>query len=296
MNEVATLTKFETNLVSAADSCDIARKEKNHTIQALKLAKGLSDLKRALLVPEVLNIIKELMNTPTGFVTDKDPNKKIKDKVSGQWVSPAPYPDSVIVDCVADAMSKGLTIHNNEFNIIVGRMYPAQSGFTRKLADFKRDNKIKAGYLPSIPVKRGNVYFCEAVAWWQKQGEERQEEIISWNLAAFSEDAALGKVKKRANEWLFNELSGNTWTSAEDYNDFNPIANEKDIDMPRPAPTKTPVIPISAILNAIGKAENIDILNEKWQKAQTTDHKDNQEVKDAYDKRAKELQIKMGGE
>lgn len=56
-----------------------------------------------------------------------------------------------------------------------------------------------------------------------------------------------------------------------------------------PAPTKTPVIPISAILNAIGKAESIKVLDEKWQKAQTTDHKDSQEVKDAYVKRKAEL-------
>ncbi len=53
--------------------------------------------------------------------------------------------------------------------------------------------------------------------------------------------------------------------------------------------TKTPVIPISAILKAISNAESIDVLNEKWQKAQTTDHKDSQEVKDAYDKRKGEL-------
>jgi len=53
--------------------------------------------------------------------------------------------------------------------------------------------------------------------------------------------------------------------------------------------TPPPVIPISAILNAIGKAESIDVLNEKWKKAQTTDHKDSQEVKDAYDKRKGEL-------
>lgn len=281
--EEITLTSFETNLVIAAESCDIARKEKNHTIQALKLAKGLSELKKALLVPEVLNIIKELMNTPTGFLTDKGTTTK----------SPTPYADKIVVECVADAMSKGLTIHNNEFNIIAGRMYPAQSGFVRKLADFKREHKIKANYLPSVPINKSGKYFCEVIVWWQKEGETRQEEKLAWNLTAFSEDAALGKVKKRANEWLFNELTGNTWSSSEDFNDFSPANNTNDIDMP---PTKTPVIPISAILNAISKAESIDILNEKWQKAQTTDHKDSQEVKDAYDKRVKELQTKMSGE
>jgi hypothetical protein len=286
-NEMVVLTAFETNLVAAADSCDIARKEKNHTIQALRLAKGLSELKRALLVPEVLNIIKELMDTPTGFLTDKDPNKKVKNKTSGNWESPIPYNDKIVVECVADAMSKGLTIHNNEFNIIAGRMYPAQSGFVRKLADFKREHKIKANYLPSVPVNKSGKYYCEVVVWWQKEGEARQEEKLAWNLQAFSEDAALGKVKKRANEWLFNELTGNTWSSNEDFSDFSTV-NDNDIEAPLPE-TQTPVIPISAILNAISKAETVEILNEKWQKAQTTVHGDSQEVKEAYDKRKGEL-------
>jgi len=63
----------------------------------------------------------------------------------------------------------------------------------------------------------------------------------------------------------------------------------KDAVMPDTPETQTPVIPISAILTAISKAETVDILNEKWQKAQTTDHGDSQEVKDAYDKRKGEL-------
>jgi len=283
-NEIA-LTDFESNLVMAAESCDIARKEKNHTVQALKLAKGLSELKKALLVPEVLIIIKELMNTPTGFLTDKDPSKKVKNKSTGNWEAPAPYSDAVVVECVADAMSKGLTIHNNEFNIIAGRMYPAQSGFVRKLADFKREHKIKANYLPSVPVNKAGKYFCEVVVWWQKEGEGRQEEKLAWNLTAFSEDAALGKVKKRANEWLFNELTGNTWSSSDDFNDFSVVNNDKDIEMT----VNKPAIPISAILNAIGKAETLEALSEKWQKAQKTDHKDSKEVEEAYQKRMKEL-------
>lgn len=286
MNEVAKLTKFETNLVSAANVCEIARKEKDHTIQAIRLAKGMSDLRKALMQPEILGLIKELMNTPTGFVTDKDPSKPIKNKQTQQWETPKPYPDSVVVDCVADAMSKGLTIHNNEFNILVGRMYPAQSGFTRKLADFKRDNKIKAGYLPSIPVKKGNVYFCEAIVWWQKTGEDKQQETISWNLAAFSEDAALGKVKKRANEWLFNELSGNTWTSAEDYNDFNPTANANDIEMPieeQNKTTSTPPPTVKTVITALQSSGSLGDLDVKYKKAcDVYGYKGNDEVHAAY--------------
>ena len=64
----------------------------------------------------------------------------------------------------------------------------------------------------------------------------------------------------------------------------------KDAVMPDVPETKLPVIPINAILNAISKAETLVVLEEKWKKAQTTDHKDSAEVKDAFVKRMQELQ------
>lgn len=260
--EIATLTSFEINLVAAAESCEVARKEVNHTIQALKLAKGLSDLKKALLAPQVLAIIKEFMNSPMGFLTDKDPSKSVKNKKTGNWENPAPYSDSVVVECLADAMSKGLTIHNNEFNIIAGRMYPAQSGFVRKLQEFKREHSIKANYLPSIPVFKGGSYYCEVVAWWQKPNEKREEAKLSWNITAFSEDAALGKVKKRANEWLFNELTGNTWSSSEDFHDFSEVNNKGDIEMDKEV--KVFKITKEAAISAFVESKDMNELKAKW--------------------------------
>ena len=58
---------------------------------------------------------------------------------------------------------------------------------------------------------------------------------------------------------------------------------------PQAPEPQAPVIPISAILKAISTADSHNVLCEKWKKAQTTCHGDSQEVKDAYDKRAKEL-------
>jgi len=48
-------------------------------------------------------------------------------------------------------------------------------------------------------------------------------------------------------------------------------------------------ITLEAILSAFESAKSLEILNEKWQKAQQTDHKDSDELKIAYDKKIKEL-------
>tara|TARA_R110002020_G_scaffold144145_2_gene317021 strand:- start:2248 stop:2826 length:579 start_codon:yes stop_codon:yes gene_type:complete len=57
-----------------------------------------------------------------------------------------------------------------------------------------------------------------------------------------------------------------------------------------------PKITIKAILDAFKAAENFDALDEKWQKAQQTDHAGSDEIEKAYEERSKEIQTKMSGE
>jgi len=55
-------------------------------------------------------------------------------------------------------------------------------------------------------------------------------------------------------------------------------------------PQKTqPKITIKAILSAFESAVDLNALIDKWNKAQKTEHKDNQELKDSYDKKMIEL-------
>ena len=50
-----------------------------------------------------------------------------------------------------------------------------------------------------------------------------------------------------------------------------------------------PKITIKAILDAFESAVDLNALNDKWQKAQQTEHKDSQELKDSYDKKLIDL-------
>ncbi len=68
--------------------------------------------------------ITELMNTPQGFLTDKDPKRKPGEKV---------YEWPVIRDAVVMALMKGFSFTNNEMNIIAGKFYPTKEGWIARL-------------------------------------------------------------------------------------------------------------------------------------------------------------------
>ena len=222
MSTELTLTKKDNELVEAVNNCIMAREEQNHISRALLLAKGIRQVKDVLASNEVYSEISGLMNSPVGFLTDKDPKKPIKNKQTNKYEAPQPYNKEVIIDCVAEALSLGLYLHNNEFNIIAGRCYPAQAGFKRMLREFKDKHGIKTDIIEEIPVGRkvGNQfsYLCKCTVRWQlSENDKWHDKVLTWNIVAFSEDAAIGKMQKRANEFLFNELSGNNWVSSEGY-------------------------------------------------------------------------------
>ena len=240
------LSTEEMDLVSCVEACELARGISNHTIQAIQLAKGMKDLKACLAHPSIYEIIEDMMNSPAGFMTDKDPKK-----------NKAPYEKETVLDCCAQALSYGLALINNEFNIIADRMYPAQAGYDRKLREFKNEHRIKCGFVAEVPKLTGKVgnqnnYYCKSTAWWNSPSEGREEQELAWNLVGVSEDQVLGKVKKRSEQWLFNELSGNTWGTAEDYVDAKELAESIETSLVKKV-TPEQVAKIEASLKVLGK-------------------------------------------
>jgi len=93
-----------------------------------------------------------------------------------------------------------------------------------------------------------------------------------------------------ANKTVFRRLS--KWLPmspeiAQKMDDVEKI--EFDFEMPKPKEPKTPGIPLVKILKAMKEAPDKATLDEKWQKAQTTEHKNSKEVEAAYQARAQEL-------
>lgn len=285
-DEIQKIKESDQKLMLAVDSCIMARDHKNHVIQALQLARGVSQLKEVLAMPEVYHEIEALMNDHIGFVTDKNPAKKVQDKKTGDWVATKPYHKDVVISCVAEALSLGLYLHNNEFNIIAGRCYPAQSGFKRMLSDFKKRTGIQTEVIPGVPKRDAGGWLCSCKVAWTLKGQTREERVLSWNLQAFSSDAALGKVSKRAHQWLFNELTENNWSSSEDYID----ANEKD--PVKIQPREDDLKPEQKAPNfaaAFKACDNLESLKVKFESEACQKHKDNPNMIAAYEQRKKEL-------
>lgn len=84
---------------------------------ALEAATAMQQVREAF-DTDIMAMVKPLMNTPLGFLTDRPPGGK----------NP-PYPDDVIRDCCIEGALKGVQLIGNQINIIAGRCYIAKAGW-----------------------------------------------------------------------------------------------------------------------------------------------------------------------
>lgn len=220
-NQLTVKEEQETALVEAVNKCHLASSMKNDTIKSLKLAAGVDQLKKVLLQPEIQNLIMGFQNNAIGFLTDRKENG---------------YPANVVINSVIEALGAGAYLHGNEFNIIAGRCYFAQSFFVRKVREYCTEHKIKRHF--NYTVKRlgqdGKQSKWEVkanIAWKLPSEEEKQTTVETYNLVGMSEDQVIGKAVKRSHQWLYNELTNNNFICVPD-NDF-------DFDMPLEKPKFT---------------------------------------------------------
>jgi len=209
---LAKTTKTETALVSAIDNCHLAAEMKNTAVKSLKLAHGVVQLREALNHPEVLSTIMGLQNTGVGFLTDR--------KGSG-------YDSDIVVNAVIEGLSNGAMIHNNEMNIIGGRCYLAQSFFARKLREYCTSHGVKRHFSYTTkylePSGKQKKFSVTAKISWAYPAKDKQEHSETYELVGMTTDQVVGKAKKRAFAWLYNELSDNNYPVAPDEDTFDMV-------------------------------------------------------------------------
>lgn len=160
---------------------------------------------REMMDENVMTVLRSLMNTQIGFKTDmpskKDPQSR-------------PYGDDVLRDCAIEAMLKGVLWIGNQFNILAGRCYLTQEGYTYKLENM--DGLSSFAFHPGVPraIKdAGAVVRCN-VSWTYKgvKGQlidETGKPGVDFAIKTDSTvDQILGKAKRKAYKLAHDTLVG----------------------------------------------------------------------------------------
>lgn len=177
--------------------------------RALLTAQAVDEL-RSLFTPGVNKLLRSLMNTPLGFMTDRDPIRN--SKVTS-------YSDEVIRDCAIESLLYDVGWTSNEFNIIAGRCYITQAGYGRKLR--KTEGFTDWNEAPGIPVlHQGKVVVrvaqsCKVngVVYELKDGEGKPGRAWAIKVNEYmGDDAIVGKAMRKSRKALFEQIHGSEHT------------------------------------------------------------------------------------
>lgn len=185
----------------------------------LAVAQAMTDM-RALLTPQAMAPVMALMNSPLGFLTDRDPKNQDR---NGNAMTP--YGVDVVRDCVIESKLRGYHVVGNEFNIISGRFYAAKNGIRRKVTTFKGVTDFKDTYeVPRVIGDKGAIVKCRAV--WKKDGiaDALDREIPVKVNSFMGSDAILGKAERKLLKSVHDRLSGTITPDGEvDEDDIAPV-------------------------------------------------------------------------
>lgn len=217
---LVTQTERITEMEAVMQECSLDRLGSVGSMQrALTLAKGVNRL-RQLLTKDMMEDVMQLMNTPLGFLTDRDPNKN-KDV--------EPYPMETVRDSVIEAKLKGFEVVGNEFNIIAGRFYGTKEGYIGKLSRLPglSDLICTFGIVRIAPDNSKAIVPCSAT--WRfngvkarrpVEGTEWEDVVVRLNRGQ-NEDAALGKAERKFRARIYAQITGSEQSDAENDPDVN---------------------------------------------------------------------------
>lgn len=198
--------KLDSNVLSVIGSEKIQGFQKAYLV-----AEAISQLSE-LLTPEYMKPIMALQGNRLGFKSDKDLVKS----QGGGYVKGPGYPESVVKNCLIEAVLMGLQPVNNQFNIIGGNMYPTKEGCGYLLNNFKGLSYNLVCSLPRINSDKTSAAVDVKIS-WVLNGESKEETIpIPIKMDAYtSVDALIGKATRKGRAWLLSRISGMEITDGE---------------------------------------------------------------------------------
>lgn len=167
--------------------------------RTLKSASALVKVREFFHSKEVYQqLLQPLAGTQLGFLTDK-PN----------------YSQPIISECATEAFLNGLFLTGNEFNIIAGKMYPAQVGKFRLITEVKGLSEFR--FEINI-TKDSSVVECEASWLMGGKKEALKTTIHIKQNSASTVDNNYGKAKSKLFTRVLERIAGICMPEADDLN------------------------------------------------------------------------------
>lgn len=156
--------------------------------KAYIIADAVGELK-TLLTKEYMKPIMALQGSRLGFKADKI------------------YDESIVRDCLIDAVLSGVQPFGNQFNIIAGNMYITKEGFGYLLGNLPGLSYDITFELPRIKDESAAIV---AIINWKLNGEAKEKKMdIPVKVNKFmGTDAVIGKATRKARAWLYNTIAG----------------------------------------------------------------------------------------
>jgi hypothetical protein len=196
-----------TALESRADQFRTAIAEAPPFKRAFLVAEAMRQL-REMITPEMLASIQAGEGQALGFKTDK-------------WKDGKNYPVEVIRDVTIEATLRGVSMVNNEVNIISGGFYMAKNGCKRRAKEWPGLSGLQVAF--GVPEMKGGEALVSVRSVYWLDGKEHRFDRTEKNLegggtfdnriairvnAGQGSDAILGKAERKFYAALLEHLSG----------------------------------------------------------------------------------------
>lgn len=160
--------------------------------KAFLIAEAAGKLKHSL-TSEYMKPIMELQNNRLGFKTDKQQG----------------YEESVVKNCLIEAVLTGVQPFGNQFNIIAGNCYITKEGFGYLLSKVPGLTYEIIPALPRISQDKNSAAIVMKIE-WSLNGNKQSREIdfpikVNQYMGA---DAVIGKATRKARAWLYSVITG----------------------------------------------------------------------------------------
>ena len=232
-----------TAIEQTASECNLDRLGNLGSFErTFKLAAGMQNL-RQLITEDMMQDVMQLMNTPLGFRTDRDPSQTDRDGKPFE-----PYPVGVVKEVLIEATLRGLQPVGNQFNIMSGRCYITKEGFTHKLKDLPGFAGLVIVMSPPRVGVDGAGALVTCSATWSMNGTPGRIECeipvrINKGMGA---DAALGKAERKLKARIYAQITG----SEQPEGDVDDVERARTVN-----PAATGPVNLSEALNADAKVE-----------------------------------------